>query len=144
MFKLRSAKSPIVPWHIVRYRIVPYLDAAALAQLSSTGVAGDCLRAHRRDVAQRDILRACQDNARVNSPADFAWDACFREDFRWRFHTAWLAGLHVDDAIHCNHFEESQSRAIDMVPRDGPVWAFLIACGAKEPKWHFPFRAHPP
>ena len=132
------------PWHIVYYHIVPYLDAAALAQVSLADIACSYLHVHRRDFMRQTIFKACQDSESVNSPADFAWDACFRKDFRWRFHTAWLAGMHVDDTLFYNHFKKSQSRAIDMVRRDTPVWNFLISCGAKEPTWHFPFGAYPP
>jgi len=132
------------PWHIVYYHIVPYLDARALAQLSLADIACSYLQIHRRDYLRQKIFQVCQDDENIHSPKEFAWDACWRDDFRWRFHTAWLAGVHINDVLFYNHFTKRRCRAIDSVERGSPQWNFLVAHGAWANDEHSTFGCYPP
>lgn len=124
--------------------VVPCLDAPSLAAFSLVDT--KCAAAaHRRTLHMRvAIMEYCKQDDNCNNPREFAWDALYRTDFKWRLHTAWLAGVHINDYLFYNHFQHRRSRAIDAASSHSDLWNFLIQNGATPRENHNTFGTYRP
>jgi hypothetical protein len=130
--------------YLVYGRVVPYMDAPSLAAFQLANKQGFNMAARRASLMRDRMRRHCAKNTAYNTLVEFAWDACFRVDFKWRLHAAWLAGLHIDEVLFYNHFQQKNSRAIDAAPSNTLLWHFLWSYGARPRHPHSTFGVYRP